>query len=135
MKSNRAFTNLMSTYRCGARSKGRVFDLSEGEFRELTSSPCYYCGIEPQRVKEKWNPKKNNVDKYYFNGIDRIDSNEGYVIENCLPCCTRCNRMKMELPIEDFFDQIRKIYGYRLKVNYMEEQSERQSNHGTQRLD
>lgn len=39
-------------------------------------------------------------------GIDRIDSKKGYVMSNCVSCCTTCNSMKLDLTFKDFFEHI-----------------------------
>jgi hypothetical protein len=43
-------------------------------------------------------------------GIDRVDSNKGYTIDNCVPCCKTCNLAKAELSQRDFLDWVRKVY-------------------------
>ena len=42
-------------------------------------------------------------------GIDRIDSSIGYVVENCVPCCTLCNRMKSNLSGREFIAHVDRI--------------------------
>ena len=44
------------------------------------------------------------------NGIDRIDSSKGYSVDNCVPCCAKCNYAKHDLSIDDFKNHIEKIY-------------------------
>ena len=44
------------------------------------------------------------------NGIDRKDSTKGYSIDNCVPCCPMCNKMKQTFTEEEFLNQIAKIY-------------------------
>lgn len=48
----------------------------------------------------------------HVNGIDRIDSSEGYTLTNVIPCCTKCNRMKLNYTTRDFIDHISKIYHF-----------------------
>ena len=47
---------------------------------------------------------------YLYSGIDRIDSNLGYLENNVVPCCKFCNFMKLNLTTEDFLNRIAKIY-------------------------
>ena len=35
-------------------------------------------------------------------GVDRLDSNKGYTEENSNPCCTECNFMKNDTPMDTF---------------------------------
>ena len=44
------------------------------------------------------------------NGIDRIDSNIGYIKENCVSCCWTCNKMKNNFSQKEFLEKINKIY-------------------------
>jgi hypothetical protein len=53
--------------------------LSESEFWQIVSRSCTYCGFALPQVGS---------------GIDRIDNNKGYVVNNCVPCCTECNKTK-----------------------------------------
>lgn len=43
-------------------------------------------------------------------GIDRLDNSKNYTTENCVPCCGCCNRMKMDLTLPFFIEQIKRIY-------------------------
>lgn len=72
------------------------FTLTIEEFDTITSQPCYYCGANGLR-----------------NGIDRIDCNKGYIINNCLPCCTdhafMRNRPHGDIPVSDFIKHCKSI--------------------------
>ncbi len=61
-------------------------------FNKITSMPCYLCGTDAKI------------------GIDRIDSTIGYVDDNVMPCCHKCNMMKYTHSIEDFKMHIEKIH-------------------------
>lgn len=79
-------------YRNNAKQRGIVFELSYEQFMELWQKDCFYCG--------------NNIPTI---GIDRIDSDGSYNIENVVPCCTTCNYMKKSLKQDTFFEQCFKI--------------------------
>lgn len=87
-------------YKIGAKNRLKVFELSLEEFKSLLKKECYYCGALPK------------FDSYGYerNGIDRIDSNGGYTIENTVSCCEICNQAKMEISRDDFFQWINIIY-------------------------
>lgn len=99
-------------YKKKAENRGLEFKLSKEEFSNLIFQNCVYCGAEPI--------EGTSIDRIYnktgipfkINGIDRIDSNKGYFIENCAPCCTTCNRMKLDHSFSKFKSQIIKIYNY-----------------------
>lgn|SRR3990167_3061709 len=79
-----------SIYRSGAKRRGFTFNFTVKEFESLVSRPCYYCGGNSY-------------------GIDRLDSNVGYLKENCVSCCKMCNRMKNIFSTTNFVDQCKKI--------------------------
>jgi len=45
-----------------------------------------------------------------YNGIDRVDNAIGYLTDNCVACCKVCNRAKLQMSKNEFFDHIKKIY-------------------------
>ena len=47
---------------------------------------------------------------YIYNGIDRIDNNKGYTIDNIVPCCHICNQAKSSFTLQEFQDWIEKVY-------------------------
>lgn len=88
------------SYKSGARKRNLEFQLSLDKFINLISQNCFYCNSKPN----------NNYRELLYNGIDRLDNNIGYNIENCVPCCWLCNRIKLSLNIEDFANHIKKVY-------------------------
>ena len=90
-----------TVYQRNAKNKKRNFDLSEDEFIEMSKQPCIYCG--------EYSDTYNNEP---FNGIDRIDSDLGYSINNCVPCCATCNRMKMDLKVDDWINKMIQIINH-----------------------
>lgn len=87
-----------NVYRTNAKSHNRVFDLTLEEFDYITKQPCYYCG--------EFNGEFDGVQ---FSGIDRIDSNIGYIKSNIIPCCGTCNKMKNNLPQDIWILHMTKI--------------------------
>ena len=53
-----------------------------------------------------------NVPASKVNGIDRIDSSKGYSLDNCVPCCPLCNRLKSDLDKNMFLEHISKIHNF-----------------------
>jgi len=103
-----AMNKLYYGYTRDALRRGYTFDLSKKEFKILTKSKCIYCGSEP---KQKAGEPGNNG-YYIFNGIDRIDNNKGYNIQNVVACCKMCNRMKWDTNKNEFLSHIKKILNY-----------------------
>ena len=88
-----------SMYKKAAKKDGREFKLSLDEFQSFWQKNCYYCNSKIQTI-----------------GLDRINNNLGYVIDNIVPCCTVCNKMKLKLSFSEFKKHIEKIY-YKLTEN------------------
>lgn len=104
-----AFKRLYSRYRGDAKKRNLPFMLTRNNFLMLTSSPCWYCGKPPsQSIKESNAP--NLSSDYLYNGIDRIDNNEGYVMGNVRPCCKACNWLKRDFAEKEFFTQVKRVY-------------------------
>lgn len=87
--------------RC-AGDKNLDFEISQEEFNTLVKEPCHYCNIIQERG---------------FNGVDRLHSNIGYVMDNCVSCCKTCNYMKCSLSADVFLKRIEHILSYNNKIN------------------
>lgn len=101
-----SFNVLYKNYQHGAKKRNIEFRLTKENFKDLTSSNCYYCAIEPQKEISR----RGTNGSYRYNGVDRLDSNGAYEESNCVPCCSDCNLLKMDLSLEKFLQQIKKIY-------------------------
>ena len=66
-------------YKRSAETKQLEFAITKGDFMDRIVLPCYYCGI---------------IQPKGFNGIDRLDSTEGYTMYNTVSCCEMCNMIK-----------------------------------------
>lgn len=86
--------------RC-ARYKNLEFEISQENFDKLVKEPCHYCDIIQERG---------------FNGIDRLDSNIGYIMDNCVSCCKTCNYMKCSLSVDVFLKRLEHILTYNNKI-------------------
>ena len=104
---------MLNDYKSGAKSRNLVFELTNDEFYSLITKSCKYCGQEPElRIFRKG---LTGECKAKVNGIDRVNSNIGYIKSNCVPCCTKCNLMKSNYTSDDFLTHISKIYHYNVK--------------------
>ena len=81
-----------NSYKCGARIRGLIFNLTLNEFMEYWQKPCSYCGGEIKTI-----------------GLDRVNNSLGYIKENIISCCIICNNMKKNLTAGIFLQQCRKI--------------------------
>ena len=101
LNSNKTSSTISKPYRmqwrkyvANAKTTNREWKLTEHQFINLVTRPCFYCGSAPR------------------NGVDRLDSMLGYVFENCVPCCFDCNRMKSNKDAFRFVEQAKKIAQY-----------------------
>lgn len=88
------------------RCLGKI-ELSREEFKEIITKCCTYCGILPQTPTSKDSKTYNGV--FPHNGIDRVNSDISYVLENCVSCCYTCNIMKNDNTLNYFIEQSNKI--------------------------
>ena len=80
-------------HRTGAHKRGLEFSINVWDYEaHLWGKPCYYCGAEIRGC-----------------GIDRKDSSIGYVIENCVPCCYRCNISKRTMSENEFISMCKTV--------------------------
>lgn len=98
-----ARNSLLCGYKQSAKDRSLSFTLTEPQFNKLTKSSCYYCGIEPYRVS------KGDNGNYIYNGIDRVDNDRGYDIDNCVPCCKVCNRAKDIMTQQQFIEWVMRV--------------------------
>jgi len=97
---------LYSRYKQKARERNIIFNLSKELFNEITKRSCYYCGKQPSQISRGAYAHGN----YIYNGIDRLDNNKGYEIDNIVSCCKFCNRAKDTLSTKEFIENIERIY-------------------------
>ena len=86
---------IKNVYKSNAKVRNISWELTDSEFLELVTKSCAYCGHTQE-----------------YNGIDRIDSNKGYTVNNCVPCCSWCNTMKLDHTLEEFLQHITNIYNF-----------------------
>lgn len=103
---NRVYRN----YRGKARDDRFPFELTKEHAFALFGSCCHYCGVAPPVVS--W----DGYPAFRFNGIDRIDSNLGYVVGNVRTACTTCNRAKNDKTDAEFADWTRRFVGHQTRT-------------------
>lgn len=89
-----------------AKYGGKNFSLSYEDFKNLIFKNCSYCNSEPSY---KYCKTKIGVPILY-NGLDRVDSSQGYELDNVVTCCAICNRMKLEMNKDKFIDHVGSLY-------------------------
>ena len=92
--------NRYPEYISNARKRNIKFNLTITEFESITEKECHYCG----GFSIDRNPKSRG------NGIDRKNSDIGYILINCVPCCATCNFVKNSMPYDEFIKYIKSLY-------------------------
>lgn len=70
------------------------FSLTYEDFIELVKiTKCHYCYSEIERVPYATVEGKYKSRAYF---LDRKDNDKGYSVENCVVCCTKCNRARSD---------------------------------------
>lgn len=84
-------------YKNNARKRNREFTLTEEQTVELLKSDCHYCGQTPDPL----------------NGIDRMENEIGYTLDNCITACLDCNYRKGQMSYDDFNTWLDKILKFK----------------------
>lgn len=90
-------------YKASASRRNIEWNLDFTLYCSIIYSRCHYCN-SPTLTPVTLNSHTLNV-----NGVDRKDSNIGYLAENVVPCCKICNRAKGDMLYEEFLNWIRRI--------------------------
>lgn len=128
-----SFNTLLAGYRRHAMLRNIPFELTPDEFRELTSGDCFYCGTKPKFVKRLW----KGYGEYPYNGVDRVDNDKGYSIDNCVPACRPCNSKKNGITRDMVYKLYHRLFTQDSPSTSSSRQSSVSSGHGIQfhRLD
>lgn len=94
------------------KQRNIIFNLLFDDFCSIIKQNCYWCGDIPQLNENKVH---NLVGiKVPINTIDRLDSNVGYELNNCVACCLKCNTLKSFFSSEEFLIQVKKVYEFNI---------------------
>jgi len=97
---------LINSYKNGAKKRGVKYELTEKQFAEITKQNCYYCGVRPHRIIKY----RECNGAYIYNGLDRVNNDEGYTVKNVVPCCKICNWAKNNLTMKEYKNWIKSSY-------------------------
>lgn len=101
---------LYKQYKSSSRRRSLEFTLTSDEFKQLTSGECSYCGAPPVRLV---GGESGAWGQYKYNGIDRVNNEQGYHAFNCVSCCTECNLAKRARSLEEFEEWLDRIVEFR----------------------
>ena len=105
---------LYNTKAKDARKRKFEWNITKEQFVKIIYLNCTYCGSEPNTTV---NPTKNHALEasraaecfITYNGIDRLDSTKGYVEGNVAPCCSICNKAKLDMSVKNFIAWVSKV--------------------------
>ena len=100
---------VITRYRQAASARGFVWGLTNEGAIGLLEAPCYYCGSLPASVHKILERAHVAGRCYIYNGIDRVDSSQGYVPGNVVTACAQCNYAKGNLNQMDFLAWVQRI--------------------------
>lgn len=99
---------VFSGYKNSAKLRKINWSISYETFLNFIEGECVYCGrsnlsyLQPPTISP-WSIE------YRYTGIDRVDSNKGYIMGNIQTCCKTCNYAKLQMSDEEFWSWIKKI--------------------------
>lgn len=108
-----SYKALLYSYKKHARERNLSFELTYDEFKNMLSKNCIYCKAEPFAIYQILDSNTKSVRAgipIKYNGIDRLDSQKGYTVQNTVSCCKICNRAKSDLPLAEFLKWIDTVY-------------------------
>lgn len=114
------------SYQLGAIRRSLKFEITLSKFKSIAKMNCHYCGEPPRRFNRYRRGDMKSIGKVsdytankawiLANGVDRKDSSIGYISANCVPCCSTCNYIKLDLEESKFLKHVFKVADFRRKV-------------------
>ncbi len=99
-----SFNSLYWRYVYSARARDLHFGLNKDQVRNIFKMKCDYCGCAPSQQN------RANNSLFIYNGIDRVNPDEGYTVKNCVACCKTCNTRKGKLSLKEFKTWIKAVH-------------------------
>lgn len=115
--------NAYSTHKCLGKRTGRGY-LEKSDWLSVVTQPCHYCGKMEVRNsavsrRREAHRRVNEADLGKWDvqmvGVDRKDASKGYTLDNVVPCCQRCNRMKLDSSYQEFREEIKTVFKHWVK--------------------
>ena len=126
-KNDKLHTGLCATHAHQKRPFESIYQCFRNDWRKLHNTITYDDFLKFTEIKNcvycteliPWIPYSVEKGKYksraYF--LDRKDNNVGYTKENCVVCCTKCNKLKNNiLTHEEMLVAMKVVVEYRNKT-------------------
>lgn len=91
--------------KASAKTSKKKWCLTKEQYFQIVSQNCHYCSLPSQGLGV---------------GLDRIDNDKsiGYTVDNILPCCKDCNRIRGPyLTVEEMEVAMKAVVLFRKKKN------------------
>lgn len=120
-KQRRSMLSRMQSYKSGAKVRNLAWEITYEQFVKVSTGNCFFCNAMPKLWDcvsnspsvRKDCPNINPADYLIrFNGIDRLNSKLGYVIDNIVSCCVHCNRAKSDMTYNEFVDHVQRMHSW-----------------------
>lgn len=102
-----AINHILHVYICAARKRRLEWALTRDEVIRLVTANCHYCGTHPAT-----STRKRGI---FYNGIDRVDNERGYITENVVTACEFCNKAKSVKSYASFIAWLDGLVAFRTK--------------------
>lgn len=80
-----------------AKIRNMSLEITEQQYSEIIKDrECYYCD--------------SNFSENWGYALNRVNSSEGYTLNNIKPCCGVCNRLMSDFTVEQLRSRLIKIY-------------------------
>jgi hypothetical protein len=96
-----------------------AWELTREQVLALVVQRCHYCNREPSQVRHS----DRHHQTVLFNGLDRLDSDLGYVPGNVVPCCKYCNYAKHTQGYQQFKEWVARVYAHFVKPRPLVDQA------------
>lgn len=106
---------LFCGYKQDATKRALDFNISFEQFVDLTSRNCFYCGASPSKIsicRSGYTERGSAHSVYTYNGIDRLNSDLGYLKDNLVSCCRDCNIAKSTKTVDEFLEWAKRLVDY-----------------------
>lgn len=97
----------LCNYKWGAKHRKLEWKLTDQQALDIFNQNCFYCNTKP--LERPINAVSHIGQKYEANGIDRLNNDLGYTVENSVSCCEKCNRAKHKMSVSEFYNWLNKI--------------------------
>ncbi len=112
--AQRAAATKYNSYRNGAFDRDISWSLSFDDFAALIFRNCHYCGSPPETIYTV----KDERGHVAHSGVDRVDNNVGYTVDNCVPCCRFCNIAKGTYDVHTFVARCYRVVNKAIEGGY-----------------